>query len=67
MAKALIIAEKKSLADVYRQAIKRAGGKLPYEYDVLQFQGNVVELLEPEDIKPEWKTWKLADLPMLPP
>lgn len=66
MAKALIIAEKKSLADVYRQAIKQAGGKLPYEYDVLQFQGNVVELLEPEDIKPEWKTWKLADLPMLP-
>ena len=43
MAKALIIAEKKSLADVYRQAIKQAGGKLPYEYDVLQFQGNEVE------------------------
>ena len=66
MVKALIIAEKKSLADVYRQAIKQAGGNLPYEYDVLQFQGNVVELLEPEEINPAWKKWQLDTLPMLP-
>lgn len=64
--KALIIAEKKSVATVYLQAIKQGGAKLPYDYDVLQFQGNVVELKLPEQVNPAWQKWQLDTLPMLP-
>ncbi|MHC3377618.1 DNA topoisomerase [Ligilactobacillus equi] len=64
--KALIIAEKKSLADVYRQAIHQYGQTFPFDYEVLQFQGNVVGLKEPDQINPAWKKWSLKDLPLLP-
>lgn len=64
--KALIIAEKKSVATVYLAAIKQAQGQLPYDYDVLQFQGNVVELKQPGQINPAWQKWDKQQLPMLP-
>lgn len=64
--KALIIAEKGSLARLYRQAFKEAGYKMPYDYDVLPLQGNVVELKEPEDIDPKLASWTADSLPILP-
>jgi len=39
---------------------------MPYDYDVLPLQGNVVELKEPEDIDPKLASWTADSLPILP-
>jgi DNA topoisomerase-3 len=72
MTKALIITEKPSVARDITEALGGFVGKdgnAYYESD--QFVctyavGHILGLLEPEDIDPNYKRWRLADLPILP-
>lgn len=72
MGKALIITEKPSVA---QDIIKALGGfteknKGDYfesdEYVCTFAVGHILTLFAPEDISPEYKRWRLADLPIIP-
>ncbi|MGF1453310.1 MAG: DNA topoisomerase 3, partial [Opitutales bacterium] len=68
--KTLIIAEKPSVAG----DLARVLGKVPkkddrYENDELVISsavGHLVELFKPEDVDPEYKKWRLDNLPIVP-
>jgi DNA topoisomerase III len=62
--KALIIAEKMSLARLYDSAKKYRGASMPYDYDIMQLQGNVVRLKMPEEYDENWHSWD--KIPVLP-
>lgn len=71
MSKSLIIAEKPSVAQDIARSL---GGFESFEgfmenrdYVVSWAVGHVLELKEPEDINPAYKSWKLEDLPIVPP
>jgi DNA topoisomerase-3 len=72
MSKGLILTEKPSVS---RDITKALGGFTEmkngeyYESDdfiCTYAVGHILTLLAPEDIKPEYKRWRLADLPILP-
>ena len=66
----VVLAEKPSVArDI--AAFLRAGSRREgyFEgggYQVTWAFGHLAELKKPEGYRPEWKTWSLADLPMIP-
>lgn len=66
----VVIAEKPSVArDIARHlgATKRGNGWLEGNgWTVTWAFGHLVELQEPEDYRPEWKPWRLSDLPIIP-
>lgn len=65
MIKALLIAEKPSLA----QAIKEGYASYPnkkYDITYLACAGHLMETLKPDEYCAEWKKWELDVLPMIP-
>lgn len=68
--KSLIIAEKPSVArDIARvmKCSKSGNGFIKgQQYIVTWGLGHLVELADPEAYNPEYKQWKMDDLPMLP-
>lgn len=70
MSKRLIIAEKPSVAaDLARALGKFKKSEGYYENAdtvVTHAVGHLVELLKPNEMKPEWKPWTLDNLPMIP-
>lgn len=69
--KSLVLAEKPSVAkEIARVLGSNAKQKSWFEgprYVVTWALGHLVELAEPEDYDPKYKTWKLEDLPIVPP
>ena len=65
-----VVAEKPSVGRDLAQALgatRRGDGTLSGNgYVVTWAIGHLVGLAEPEGIRPEWKRWRRADLPMLP-
>lgn len=65
-----VLAEKPSVArDIaqYLKADQRRDGYLEGNGWVVTWAfGHLVELQEPEEYKPEWKSWRLDSLPMIP-
>ena len=72
MGKALIITEKPSVAKDVTKALggfeeKNKGDYYESDEFVCTYAvGHILTLLAPEDIKPEYKRWRLADLPIIP-
>jgi len=68
--RALVIAEKPSVARDLARVLGRFTPRQGWlENDRLLISwaiGHLVELAEPEDYDPAWKTWRLASLPILP-
>lgn len=62
----LCISEKKSLQDITKAVYEKYKDQIPYEIDFIPFAGHVVELFMPADYNPDWKNWKLNDLPIIP-
>lgn len=66
----VVLAEKPSVArDIAKHlgATKRGNGWLEGEgWSVTWAFGHLVELQEPEDYNPEWKAWRIANLPIIP-
>ena len=66
MEKALLIAEKPSLMRDVESAYKNNRSKINVEIDFVSFRGHTMSLKNPGEIKPEWKKWSLATLPIIP-
>ena len=70
MSKKLVLAEKPSVARDLAQVLGATQKNRNYfegpQYIVTWALGHLLSLKMPEDIKPEWKTWSLETLPMLP-
>lgn len=73
MGKALIITEKPSVARDIVEAVggfQEAKAKAEFyesdDYVCTYAVGHILTLLEPEDISPQYKKWRLADLPIIP-
>lgn len=71
MGKRLVIAEKPSMAQAIAAAIGGRGTKKDGFLDcgsvlITWARGHLLETLPPDKLNPEWKTWRLATLPMLP-
>lgn len=66
----VVLAEKPSVArDIAKFLGATSQGKGFYkneEWTVTWAFGHMVELQEPEDYKPQWKAWRLTDLPIIP-
>lgn len=66
----VVLAEKPSVArDIakYLGATKKGNGYLEGEGWIITWAfGHLVELQEPEEYNPEWKSWRLSSLPMIP-
>jgi len=66
----VVIAEKPSVArDIAKHlgATKRGNGWLEgNDWTVTWAFGHLVELQEPEDYRPDWKPWRLSNLPIIP-
>jgi DNA topoisomerase III len=71
MSKTLVIAEKPSvgrdLARVLPGPFVKSEGYLEGPEHVITWAvGHLVQLAEPDEYKPEWKKWRMADLPIVP-
>ncbi|SMF38103.1 DNA topoisomerase [Pseudobacteriovorax antillogorgiicola] len=72
MGKALIITEKPSVARDITKALggfeeKKKGDYFESDEFVCTYAvGHILTLFAPEDIKPQYKRWRLADLPIIP-
>ncbi|MFD1021081.1 type IA DNA topoisomerase [Thalassobacillus hwangdonensis] len=77
MANVVILAEKPSQAKAYAEAFKvqektkthirlQPDDTFPDGATITWGVGHLVELKEPHDYKPEWKKWKLEQLPIVP-
>src|SRR4051812_45492400 len=71
MAKTLVIAEKPSvgrdLTRVLPGAYQKQDGFLESDSHVVTWAvGHLVQLAEPEEYGPQFKKWRMADLPILP-
>lgn len=77
MTKVVILAEKPSQAKAYAEAFSIQGktktyiqlkpdDTFPDGATITWGVGHLVELKEPHDYKPEWKKWKLDQLPIVP-
>lgn len=64
--KGLLIAEKQDSRRIFEQVWNQCKDQFPYDLEFDALHGHVVELKKPGEIKPEWKTWKLENLPMIP-
>ncbi len=71
MAKTLVIAEKPSvgrdLARVLPGTFKKAEGYLEADEHVITWAvGHLVQLAEPDEYNPRYKSWRMEDLPIVP-
>lgn len=68
--KKLILTEKPSVARDFAKALGVKGNKDGYieneEYIITWAVGHLVELLEPDEYDPRWKSWRLDTLPIIP-
>lgn len=62
----LLVAEKQDSRRIFEQVWNQCKDQFPYDLEFDALHGHVVELKKPGEIKPEWKTWKLENLPMIP-
>ena len=62
----LLIAEKASAMADYQAVYNKHRSSLPFTLDFEKFHGHVVQLKMPGEIKPEWQSWSLDHLPMIP-
>lgn len=62
----LLIAEKQDSRRIFEQVWNQCKDQYPYDLEFDALHGHVVELKKPGEINPEWKTWKLENLPMIP-
>lgn len=60
----LLIAEKPSVMRAVEAIYKKEASKLPYTLDFAAFHGHLMQLQEPEDYDPSWKSWQ--NLPVVP-
>lgn len=66
MQKALLIAEKGSLMNTIKDVYDKNKDKIPYEIDFTSQRGHLVELLMPDEIDENLKTWSWDTLPFHP-
>lgn len=66
MKSALVIAEKKTVADDIGLAYSKIKERYSLELDIFHAEGHIVELSEPEDYDASLKEWKLESLPIIP-
>lgn len=65
--RALLIAEKPSVARAIQSAYSKISGSYPYEITITSARGHLLELLEPDEYRADWgKPWNLNVLPMIP-
>lgn len=64
--RALLIAEKPSVARAIQSAINKVKDKLPYKIDVTNARGHLISLCEPQEYKAEWGIWSKETLPIIP-
>lgn len=66
----VVLAEKPSVARDIAQHLKATRRKDGYlendDWTITWAFGHLVELQEPEEYKPEWKSWRIDSLPMIP-
>lgn len=62
----LMISEKKSMQDSTKAVYDKYKSQIPFEIDFLPLAGHVVGLVMPEKYNPDWKSWNLKDLPLIP-
>lgn len=60
----LLIAEKPSVMRAVEAIYKKEASKLPFTLDFAAFHGHLMQLQEPEDYDPSWKSWQ--NLPVVP-
>ncbi len=69
--KSLVLAEKPSVARELARVLGATGKQKSWfegpKHVVTWALGHLVELAEPEDYDPKYKTWRLEDLPIVPP
>ncbi|GBL42958.1 DNA topoisomerase 3, partial [Verrucomicrobiota bacterium] len=69
-AKTLVIAEKPSVAADLAKVLKVPKSGDAFENDIWVISsavGHLAELVEPHELNPDWKSWTLKNLPILPP
>jgi DNA topoisomerase-3 len=69
-AKTLVIAEKPSVAADLAKVLKVPKSGDAFENDtwvISSAVGHLAELVEPHELNPDWKSWTLKNLPILPP
>lgn len=64
--KALLIAEKPSLMRDIRSAYAKCKDEIEYDIDFMAQAGHLVELLDPVEINPLYKSWNIEYLPINP-
>lgn len=64
--KALLIAEKPSFMRDIQKAYNHIAGRLPYEITFVAQVGHLVELLDPVELNPIYKSWDVDLLPIDP-
>src|SRR3981189_3219475 len=71
MSKTLVIAAKPSVGQGLARTLqgpfqKKEGYLEGPEHVITWAVGHLVQLAEPDEYKPEWKKWRMADLPIVP-
>ena len=65
--KGLVLAEKPSLMRAIQSAYKsEPPASFGFDLDFAAFHGHLMALAQPADYNPEWKKWKVEDLPIIP-
>lgn len=65
--KGLVLAEKPSLMRAIQSAYKsEPPASFGFDLDFAAFHGHLMALAQPADYNPEWKKWKMEDLPIIP-
>ncbi len=63
----LVLAEKPSLMRAIQSAYKsESPGSFGFDLDFAAFHGHLMALAQPADYNPDWKKWKIEDLPIIP-
>lgn len=65
--KGLVLAEKPSLMRAIQSAYQsEPPGSFGFDLDFAAFHGHLMALAQPADYNPNWKKWKIEDLPIIP-
>lgn len=65
--KGLVLAEKPSLMRAIQSAYKsEPSAAFGFDLDFAAFHGHLMALAQPADYNPDWKKWKIEDLPIIP-
>ena len=65
--KGLVLAEKPSLMRAIQSAYKsEPSAAFGFDLDFAAFHGHLMTLAQPADYNPDWKRWKIEDLPIIP-